>query len=107
MKEYEVKLTISAPNEEAIHKMIDSMRNADSVWDVDIVDPDEKRFEERIRYDENYNGRGEYFVFEGKYTDEDEWGLDTAYGLNNDRISYQALTKIRELIKHGTPFRFA
>ena len=66
----------------------------------------------RIRYVENWNGQGEYFVFENKWTDEDEWGLDTAFKLldygegKGNVISYQALTKIRELQKLGIPFRF-
>ena len=106
MKEFEVKLTISAPTEEAIHKMLDGMPNADRVWDVDIIDPDKIRFEERIRYVEDWYGKGEHFVFEGKYTNEDEWSLDTAYPVKDDRISYMALTKIRELLWCGTPFHF-
>ena len=63
----------------------------------------------RIRYEENWNGRGEHFIFENKWTNEgdDEWGLDTAYKLIDDRISYQALTKIRQLIDLGIEFYFA
>lgn len=52
----------------------------------------------RIRYEENYNGRGEHFIFEIKKGD--DWGLDKAFKLigdNADLISYQALTEIRDL----------
>ena len=106
MKEYEVRLVISAPSKKVIDRMIDGMPYSEQVWDVEVTDPDEKRFEERIRYVEDYEGMGEYFLFEGKYTDEDDWSLDTAYALENDRLSYQALTKIRELMRCGTPFHF-
>ena len=78
------------------------------------------QYEVRIRYDENWNGQGEYFVFEGKWTDEKEWGLDSAFKLLDYRdengnvheqdkaavLNYQALTKIRELQKIGIPFYF-
>lgn len=68
--------------------------------------------EVRIRYVEDWDGQGEYFVFENKWTNEDEWGLDTAFklldynGKKGEVVSYQALTKIRELMKLGIPFRF-
>ena len=107
MKEFEVKLTISAKNEDAIYKMLDGMPHADHIWDVEIIDPDAKRFEERIRYDENWCDKGEHFVFEGKYTDEDEWSLDMAFPVIDDNVHYTALTKIRELMWLGTPFHFA
>ena len=75
----------------------------------------------RIRYEKDWNGRGEYFIFENKWTDEEEWSLDTAFKLLDYRgedgtvleqdkaavINYQALTKIRELQKFGIPFYFA
>lgn len=74
------------------------------------------RLEVRIRYERDWNDQGEHFVFENKWTSEDEWGLDTAfklldydYGNGIEKgavISYQALTKIRELIKLGISFRF-
>ncbi len=106
MKEFEVKLVISAKDENMIHDMLDSMPRADHIWDVDIIDPDAKRFEERIRYDKDWCGQGEHFVFEGKYTDEDEWSLDMAFPVVDDNIHYTALTKVRELLWCGTPFHF-
>ncbi|MBQ6483078.1 MAG: hypothetical protein IJI45_18385 [Anaerolineaceae bacterium] len=60
----------------------------------------------RIRYVENWHGEGEHYVFELKWENEDEWGLDTAFTLVDDRISYHALTKIREWIKCGVDFYF-
>lgn len=70
------------------------------------------RLEVRIRYVEDWNGDGEHFVFENKWTSEDEWGLDTAFKLldygnrKGEVVNYRALTKIRELMKLGIPFRF-
>ena len=56
----------------------------------------------RIRYDENYRDTGkEYYVFETKWTTEEEWGLDTAFPVKDDMISYQALTRVRETMKLG------
>ena len=68
----------------------------------------------RIRYDENWRGQGEYFVFENKWTNEgdDAWGLDTAFKLRpngnkeGELVHYTALTKIRELQRLGIPFYF-
>lgn len=60
----------------------------------------------RIRYEENYRDDGEYYIFENKWSDEKTWGLDTAFKLIDDRISYQALTKIREMQRNGIEFYF-
>lgn len=68
--------------------------------------------EGRIRYEENYENEGEFFVFELKWNDEKNWGLDTAYKLLEDTngecnlLSYEALTKIREWKKLGVDFYF-
>ena len=65
-----------------------------------------KKLEGRIRYDENWRNEGEYYVFE-IYDDEyNEWSLDTAYKLIDDRLSYQALTKVREWQKLDIGFHF-
>lgn len=61
----------------------------------------------RIRYEENYMNNGEYYVFEIKHSDEKEWELDTAYKLIDDRLSYEALTKIREWQRLDIDFYFA
>ena len=34
-----------------------------------------EKLEGRVRYEENWRGEGEYFIFEIKWTDEKEWGL--------------------------------
>ena len=60
----------------------------------------------RIRYEENFMNNGEYYVFEIKHSDEKEWGLDTAYKLIDDRLSYEALTKIREWQRLDIDFYF-
>ena len=70
------------------------------------------RLECRIRYEEDWCGRGEHYIFENKWTNEDEWGLDTAFklldydGKKGILLNYQALTKIRELQKLGIEFYF-
>lgn len=63
----------------------------------------------RIRYDENWDGNGEYVVFESRRANKcgDEWGLDTAYKVIDDRISHEALLKVRQLIDLGIKFYFA
>ena len=78
-----------------------------------------EKLECRIRYDKDWNGQGEHFVFEDKWTDEDEWGLDSAFPVceikdgnlsvghgDGTLISYQALTKIRDLLRMGVSVRF-
>lgn len=60
----------------------------------------------RIRYEENWNGQGEYFIFENKWTDEEDWGLEMAVPCVDDRIHYTALTKIREWQNLGIEFYF-
>ena len=66
----------------------------------------------RIRYEEDWCGRGEHFVFENKWSDEDEWGLEVAFKLldygeeKGAVVSYQAITKIREWQTLGIDFHF-
>ena len=50
----------------------------------------------RIRYDKNYMGRGEHYMFEVKHENEEEWGLDKAFPLKDDMVHYTALTEIRQ-----------
>ena len=116
-KYFTVTLSINAPSKEAVEKMLDGMPHADRIFDDDIVDDDAVRFEGRIRYVENWNGKGEHFVFENHWTDE-EWGLECAFPLvriedgdmvigEGELIHYTALTKIREWKKLNVPFYFA
>lgn len=58
----------------------------------------------RIRYVEDYRDIGEAYCFEIK--SEGEWGLDTAFRMIDDMISYQALTKIREWQRNGVEFHW-
>ena len=66
----------------------------------------------RIRYEENWNGRGEYFVYETKWSNEKEWGLDTAFNLldygeeKGAVVRYEAVTKIREWMRQGVEVHF-
>lgn len=117
-KNFKVELEIEAPSEEYVEKMLERMPHADRIWDSEIIDPDKPRLEARIRYEEDWNGRGEYFVFENKWTNEEYWGLDCAFACisfkdgemvigKGDLLNYQALTKVRELMRLGIRFYFA
>ena len=119
MKHFEVKLEITAKNQQEMDELLDKMyaplttKEYEKVGDpVSIKNLDERHFEERIRYVEDWHGEGEHFLFEGKQSDEENWGLDMAcklFDYNGEKgvlISYQALTKIRELIKMKVPYHF-
>lgn len=120
MRTYEVTLNIEAENQKEMDALLDKMyasltsKDYEKIGDpISIKDLDERHFEERIRYVEDWHGEGEHFLFEGKQSDEDAWGLDTAFklfDLNGEKgvlVHYQALTKIRELIKMRIPYYFA
>ena len=104
---FNVSMEIIAPNEDYVHDMLDGMPHSNKLYNVEIEDDDAPRFIERIRYVEDYEGHGEAYVFEGKWTNDNEWSLDTAFYLKDDMISYQALTKVRELMRNGTEFSFS
>ena len=117
-KYFTVTLEIKAPNADFVDRMIDRMPMAERIYDCKIVDPDEPHLECRIRYDEDWHGLGEYYVFENKWTNEESWGTDCACPLisyeNGERIigkgdylHYTALTKIRDLINLGIRFYFS
>ena len=38
----------------------------------------DKKMIGRIRYEENWHGEGEHFVFEWRWEDEDEWNFESA-----------------------------
>ncbi len=105
-KYYKVTLEIEAPNKEYIERMLDGMPHADRIYDESIRGEEDRELVCRIRYEEDFCGRGEYFVFETKWSDEDGWGLDTAFPIREGRIHYTALTKIRELQSLGVRFYF-
>lgn len=117
-KIYTVTLEIEAPNRKYLERMLEGMPHAERIFDERIEDPDEKKFECRIRYDRDWNGEGEHMVFENKWTDEEEWSLDSAFPFvcyekgqlvrgKGDLLNYQALTKIRELKYLGIHYYFA
>lgn len=116
MTTFTVKIELEARNKAQVEKWLDKMGEALMIYDAEIIGEDDKHYEERIRYDENWCDQGEHFVFEGKWSDEKDWGLDSAFPLfdydkdgyheTGSLISYRALTKIRELMKMGIDFRF-
>ena len=121
-KTYEITLTIEAANKDVADNLLEKMwsplteKECCQITESNLKDVDERHYEERIRFVEDWNGDGEHYVFEGKWSDEDSWGLDTAFKLfdldynghhaSYELISYQALTKIRELKKMGIPVYF-
>lgn len=72
-----------------------------------------RKLQGRIRYEENWNDWGEHYIFEIKWSDEDEWGLEVAYKLLDYKdhkgavLNYEALTKVREWMRLGVDFYFA
>lgn len=66
-----------------------------------------EKLQGRIRYEENFMGDGEAFIFEIKWTNEKEWGLETAYRCIDDRISWEALAHVRKWMNLGIEFWFA
>ena len=75
-----------------------------------------KDLEGRIRYVADWDGRGEFFLFETKHKDGTEWSLESAFKLLDydhdgihrkaELISYQALSQIRQWHMNGIPYHF-
>lgn len=112
MKYYTVKMEIEAPSKEVLDGWIERMPHSENIFDCEIEDPDEPKFQARIRYDADWNGRGEHYVFENKWSDEEEWGLETAYKLldcddqKGELVNYRALAQIRQWMRLGIGFYF-
>lgn len=125
LKEFQTRLTIEAKDQKEADRILEKMysvlnRNElDQVIDSGLEDPNKRHYVERIRYVEDWHGHGEHFIFEGKMSDEDDdqWGLDTAFKLfdldydghhkKGELISYEALTKIKQLLNMRTDFWFS
>lgn len=111
-KYFEVKMEIHAPNKETVDRWIDGMPHAEEIYDCEITDPDEPHLEGRVRYVKDWKGNGEHYVFENKWSNEDEWGLEAAFKLRDSGeekgvlLRYEALTQIREWMRLGIPFYF-
>lgn len=60
-----------------------------------------ERPECRIRYCEKDQDGHECFIFETRQSSDEEFGFCVSFRLIDDRLSYQALTKIREMTKLG------
>lgn len=61
--------------------------------------------EGRIRYDENWLGQGEHYVYEIRQKGE-EWSLECAFPVINNAVHYEAITRIREWMKLGVDIHF-
>ena len=59
----------------------------------------------RIRYCEKDQDGDEYYIYETRQ-DEEEFGFSKSFRLIDDRISYQALTELRELMRIGYDIHF-
>ena len=110
MEYYDVKIEVSADTKEQAErwgeKVCWNMPRGMEAYEVEVIDEDERHLEARIRYEENWRGQGEHYLLENRWSDE-EWGLEIACPLVEDRIHYTALTKIREWQRLGIPFYFA
>jgi len=112
-KFFTVTMEVSAPDKETVDKWLDRMPDAfyDAAFDIDVKDNDEPHLEARIRYVEDWNGKGEYYLLENRWSDE-EWGLEMACPLFDYKeekgclVSYRALTTIRQWKKLNIPFHF-
>lgn len=68
--------------------------------------------EGRVRYCKDWNGKGEYYLFESRRAGEDEYSLENAFklwdyeGENAVMIHFSALPKIREWMAIGVNFHF-
>ena len=103
---FTVTMEIEAYSEEQVYGMMDRLLNDRRCLSFDIEDENERKYLERCRYEADWNGKGEHFIFEGRWTDDDDWGLDMAVPVKNDMIHYTALTKIRELMRQDVEFFF-
>ena len=65
-----------------------------------------KKPECRIRYCEKDQDGHECYIFEIRQSNEEEYGFSKSFRLIDDRISYQSLTEIRELMKLGYKIYF-
>lgn len=65
-----------------------------------------KKPECRIRYCEKDQDGYECYIFEIRQSSEEKYGFSKIFRLIDDRISYQAITEIRELLKLGYEIYF-
>lgn len=76
----------------------------------DIIDDSVYEMEKpecRVRYCEKDQDGHEVYIFEIRQHGEEEYGFSKSFRLIDDRISYQALTEIRELLRLGYDICFA
>ena len=82
----------------------------ESLYDIlNSHDRRERRPLARVAYEEHskYCDGGEAYVI---YLDTErtgDWGMSVAYSLRDDRVSYQLVTQIRELMRLGYEIRWS
>ena len=54
----------------------------------------------RVRYEKKETGE-EAYIFETRRAEEEEYHFAVLYAMQNDMISYRALTQVREYLKMG------
>ena len=112
-KFFTVTMEIAADSKDQVDKWIERMPHSDQIYDCKIVGEDDRHLEARIRYAENWCDDGEHYIFENKWSDEDDWGMEMAFKLMDYKeekgvlLNYQALTLIRQWQNLHIPFHFA
>lgn len=97
---FTVTLELEATSEEQILDTYGLGRIIDSRFceSFEIKDPAKKHRQVRLRRDENYNGFGEGFVLESKWSDEpdEEWGCEEFYKVDDsDKINFHILGQLK------------
>lgn len=67
----------------------------------------EPKLEGRVRYEENWRGEGEYFIFEIKWTNENEWGLESAYPCVDDKVHWSVIHHFKKWKHLDIDYHFA
>ena len=107
MTTFTVKIELEARNKAQVEKWLDKMGEALMIYDAEIIGEDDKHYEERIRYDENWCDQGEHFVFEGKWSDEKDWGLDSAFPLfDYDKDGYYYPVRVCNMVLAYNPEKY-
>ena len=96
--------------DKAFSKMTDIALKTFGCYLEDLIDDsvyEMQRPECRIRYCERDRDGDECYIFEIRQKSNEEFRFSKSFRLIDDRLSYQALTEVRELMKLGYNIYFA
>ena len=96
--------------DKAFAKMTDIAFDTLGCYLEDLIDDEMHEMEQpecRIRYCEKDQDGDECYIFEIRQSEGEEYGFSKSFRLIDDRLSYQAITEIRELLKLGYKIYFA